>query len=118
MLNAANVIAFLSPGSAAFDARLMAVMAGAVSVAVLPFQTIGRWGALRKAGWISEEHPGAPGGRIDTRLLLGAVLFGMGWGLSGMCPGPAVANVVRPSPQVFAAVASMLAGMALVRNLG
>ena len=118
MLDAGNVVAFLSPGSAAFDPRLAAVVAGAVGSAVLPFQTIGSWGGLRRAGLVSQEHPGAPGGRVDRRLLLGAVLFGTGWGVSGMCPGPAVANLVRPSPQVPAAVASMLAGMALVQSMG
>ena len=118
MLDAGNVVAFLSPGSTAFDPRLAAVMAGAVGVALLPFQTIGSWGGLRKAGLVSRERPGAPGGGINGRLLLGAVLFGTGWGASGMCPGPAVANLVRPSPQVLAAVASMLAGMAFVQQLG
>jgi uncharacterized protein len=118
MLDAGNVVAFLSPGSPAFDPRLAAVMAGAVGVAALPFQTIGSWSGLRKAGLVSQERPGAPGGVIDRRLLLGAMLFGTGWGASGMCPGPAVANLVQPSPQISAAVASMLAGMALVQKLG
>jgi uncharacterized protein len=118
MLDAGNVVAFLSPGGAAFDPRLAAVMAGAVGVAVLPFQTIGSWGGLRRAGLVSQEWPGVPGGVIDRRLLLGAVLFGTGWGASGMCPGPAVANLARPSPQLSAAAASMLAGMALVQKLG
>lgn len=118
MLDAGNVVAFLSPGSAAFDPRLAAVMAGAVGVAVLPFQTIGSWDGLRKVGLVSLERPGAPRGRVDGRLLAGAVLFGTGWGASGMCPGPAVANLVRPSPQVLAAVTSMLAGITLVQSMG
>ena len=118
MLDAGNVVAFLSPGSTAFDPRLAAVMAGAVGIAMLPFKTIGRWGPLRRAGLVSQERPGALGGHTNMRLLLGAVLFGMGWGVSGMCPGPTVANLVRPSPQVSAAAASMLAGMALVQSMG
>lgn len=49
---------------------------------------------------------------IDPRLLLGGVLFGVGWGLTGMCPGPAiVAAVAKPVPQVLAYVGGMLGGM-------
>ena len=50
---------------------------------------------------------------IDAPLVFGAMLFGVGWGLVGLCPGPAVANLATLSPQVLVFVAAMLAGMAL-----
>ena len=116
MASAANVVAFLSPTTPAFDFSLAFVMAGAIGVAFLPFQTLARWRTLRYAGVISQQPPmPAPGG-VDGRLLAGAVAFGAGWGLSGMCPGPVITNIVRPSAQVCAAVAAMLGSMYLVRH--
>src|SRR5215210_283883 len=50
---------------------------------------------------------------LDARLLGGAALFGVGWGLSGFCPGPAVAAVTTGLAPVFAFVAAMMAGMVL-----
>jgi uncharacterized protein len=50
---------------------------------------------------------------LDARLLGGAALFGVGWGLSGFCPGPAVAVLVTGLAPVFAFVAAMTAGMVL-----
>ncbi len=50
---------------------------------------------------------------LDRRLIGGAALFGVGWGLSGFCPGPAVAALATGLTPVLAFVASMLAGMAV-----
>jgi uncharacterized membrane protein YedE/YeeE len=50
---------------------------------------------------------------LDARLLGGAALFGVGWGLSGFCPGPAVAALTTGLTPVFAFVAAMMAGMVL-----
>jgi uncharacterized membrane protein YedE/YeeE len=54
---------------------------------------------------------------IDVRLLAGEALFGVGWGLAGFCPGPAITSLAggRPEPLVF--VVAMLTGMALYRVL-
>jgi uncharacterized protein len=51
--------------------------------------------------------------RLDAPLVLGSALFGVGWGLVGFCPGPAVAAVVTGLPAVLGFVAAMVAGMAL-----
>ncbi len=53
--------------------------------------------------------------RLDPRLALGAVLFGIGWGLGGLCPGPAVASLALAPLQVAPFLVAMLAGMALHR---
>ena len=48
---------------------------------------------------------------LDPQLLGGAVLFGIGWGIAGLCPGPAIANLVSGTPEVLAFVVAMIAGM-------
>jgi uncharacterized membrane protein YedE/YeeE len=48
---------------------------------------------------------------IDLPLVAGAVMFGTGWGLAGLCPGPALVNFVTLSPKVFVFVAAMVIGM-------
>jgi uncharacterized membrane protein YedE/YeeE len=50
---------------------------------------------------------------IDSPLVIGSALFGIGWGLVGLCPGPALENLATLSPRVIAFVAAMTAGMAL-----
>lgn len=51
--------------------------------------------------------------RIDTRLIAGAGIFGIGWGMAGLCPGPAIADLVLGAPTVLVFVPAMLAGMVL-----
>jgi hypothetical protein len=48
---------------------------------------------------------------LDAKLVAGAALFGVGWGLGGFCPGPALAGVFQGVPQVFVFVAAMLTGV-------
>lgn len=48
---------------------------------------------------------------LDAPLLMGSILFGIGWGLAGLCPGPAIENLATLSPQVLVFCAAMLAGM-------
>ena len=55
--------------------------------------------------------------RIDMRLLLGSVLFGIGWGIAGYCPGPALANLAHASTDAIVFVAALLAGSQLARLL-
>ncbi len=52
---------------------------------------------------------------LDSKLVLGAVLFGIGWGVSGLCPGPAIANLAIAPLQVMPFVLAMLGGMTLHR---
>lgn len=48
---------------------------------------------------------------LDPQLLIGAALFGIGWGIAGLCPGPAIANLAAGSPQILLFVVAMVGGM-------
>lgn len=107
-----KVIGFLDV-TGAWDPSLAFVMGGAVTV----FAVIYRLARRRRAplfGGSFAEPPRA----IDRKLLLGAAIFGVGWGLSGVCPGPGFVSLASGAwaPVIF--VASMFAGMAIVRGAG
>lgn len=108
MMNPAKVIGFLDV-TGSWDPTLAFVMGGALLVDVPAYRLV-----------LGRGHPALAGGlslpantRLDTPLILGSALFGVGWGLVGFCPGPAVAAVVTGLPTVLGFVASMVAGMAL-----
>lgn len=95
-----------------WDPSLMLVMGGAVTVTLLSFPLI-----FRRKSPLFDEHFALPAARkADARLLGGSVLFGAGWALSGLCPGPALANLVSFNPGVLAFVLSMLAGFWLYQQ--
>ncbi len=92
----------------AWDPSLVFVLGGAVSVSLL-----GTLLARRLPRPALDTRFDWPGKRtIDPPLILGAALFGVGWGLSGFCPGPAVAALSTGAVPVLVFVAAMLAGMA------
>jgi uncharacterized membrane protein YedE/YeeE len=91
----------------AWDATLAFVMAGAVAVAIIGFTLARRRGApvlAPKYLWPTRSD-------IDAPLVLGAVLFGIGWGLVGICPGPALVNLAGLSKPILIFVAAMVLGM-------
>jgi uncharacterized membrane protein YedE/YeeE len=113
MTNPAKVLAFLDLFGA-WDPSLAFVMGGAVVVTFLGFRLLRARAAPVCDG--AMQWPTATG--IDGRLLGGAALFGLGWGLVGLCPGPAIASLgIAPQATVLFVLA-MLAGMALVRRFG
>ena len=93
----------------AWDPSLALVMGGAIAVGVFAFAA----GRKRSLSWTGElmEIPGNT--VIDARLLGGGVLFGIGWGIGGFCPGPALVALGSGMAEAGIFVAAMLAGMVL-----
>ncbi len=108
MANPAKVLGFLDLAGA-WDPSLALVMAGAIAVALLPFTL-----AKKRQQSLLGLPMQLPNKReIDRRLIGGSLLFGIGWGIAGICPGPAVAILLTGHWQVLLFVAAMLIGMAL-----
>ena len=107
MINPAKVLGFLDVAGD-WDPSLAFVMLGALIVAT-PAYVLSR--RLRAPLYAEEfARPGAT--RIDHRLIIGALLFGIGWGLVGYCPGPALASIGLGGGRTLLFAAAMLAGMA------
>ncbi len=101
-----KVIGFLDVFGA-WDATLAFVMAGAVAVSAIGFAQARRRAApvfASSFAWPSRTD-------IDAPLLIGAGLFGIGWGLVGICPGPALVNLAGLSAPIVVFVAAMALGM-------
>ena len=105
-----KVIAFLDV-TGDWDPSLLLVMASATLVYLLCYRLI----TLRRAPLLAEKFSLSTARHIDARLISGSVLFGVGWGLSGYCPGPALVALPGLAPATLVFVASMLAGMLLFK---
>ena len=112
MTNPARVIGFLDVFGA-FDPTLAFVMLGALAPMSLAWRLKARLD--RPLAAPSFNVPSTT--RIDAPLVIGAVLFGVGWGVAGLCPGPALANLALSPPPAAVFVVSMACGMALYRML-
>jgi len=108
MTHPAKVLAFLD-FTGDWDPSLALVMGGGVLVNLVFFQLALRRGAPILAPSFSLPRQG----RIDAALVGGSALFGVGWGLGGFCPGPALVSAVTGAAPVIAFVVTMLASMAL-----
>jgi len=108
MANPAKVLGFLDLFGA-WDPSLALVMAGAVGVGLVGFAFAP--GRARSALGLPMRMPTTKS--VDRPLLAGAAIFGVGWGLAGFCPGPALVALATGSPRAILFVAAMLAGMAL-----
>lgn len=108
MSNPGKVIGFLDI-SGNWDPTLIVVMATGLAVTVPAFHLV-----LKNPRPLFEEKFFLPTkANIDKRLLLGAVLFGIGWGIAGFCPGPAVVALVSLNSSVVLFVAAMITGMVI-----
>jgi uncharacterized membrane protein YedE/YeeE len=105
MTRPAVVLGFLDV-TGAWNPQLLFVMAGAVAVTAVGYRLVLRRPRPLLAG--SFRVPSARG--LDVRLLGGAALFGVGWGLVGYCPGPALASLASASPATLGFVLAMAVG--------
>jgi uncharacterized membrane protein YedE/YeeE len=108
MANPAKVLGFLDLAGA-WDPSLALVMAGAVAVGSLAFALAKR----RPVALLGDPMQLPTARRIDRRLVLGSLVFGVGWGLAGFCPGPALVALGEGAGQAAVFVLAMLAGMSL-----
>lgn len=107
MSNPANVIAFLDLAGN-WDPGLAFVMAGAVLTFGIGFPLIRK---IQGKPFFSGAFTLPTSTTLDRPLIVGAIIFGIGWGIGGFCPGPALVNVLSGSTQGLLFVASMLIGM-------
>lgn len=110
MTDPAVVLGFLDI-TGAWDPTLLFVMGGGVAVTFVGYRYVL---SRRQPAWAS-KFPPPVSGLIDTPLLSGAAIFGIGWGLAGYCPGPAVVSLASGRRVVLLFVAAMLIGMFSVR---
>lgn len=106
MSNPAKVLGFLDLFGR-WDPSLALVMGGAIGVGLLPFSAAKRMRRSILGGSIALQRARS----IDVRLLAGSAVFGIGWGLVGFCPGPALVALGLGEPKAIAFVLAMLAGM-------
>ncbi len=106
MTEPSKVIGFLDIFGA-WDATLAFVMAGAVAVSAIGFALARR----RSAPVLASRFAWPVRSDIDAPLVIGSALFGVGWGLSGICPGPALVNLTGLSAPIIVFVATMVLGM-------
>lgn len=108
MVDPARVLAFLDLGGR-WEPNLMLVLGGAVGVYALGARHVLAW----PRPWDGLRFHVPTRRSLDRRLLLGAAMFGVGWGLTGLCPGPALVDLVGGGGDIWLFVAAMLGGMAV-----
>jgi uncharacterized protein len=110
MTRPSRVLAFLDVAGA-WDPSLAFVMAGAVAVYAVAVRMAAHMERPVHAAafsWPTRDD-------VDAPLVLGAAIFGVGWGLAGLCPGPALTAIASGTPAAIVFVAAMLAGMVAAR---
>jgi uncharacterized membrane protein YedE/YeeE len=110
MTNPDKVLNFLDIGGR-WDPSLLLVLGGAVGLT-----TLGYWLVLRRGNplWDTLFHQPL-GQTVDRPLVIGSALFGIGWGIAGYCPGPAIASLGFANPETLWVLPAIVAGAALQR---
>jgi uncharacterized protein len=109
MVRPSKVIGFLD-FDGAWDPSLLVVMASALAVSLVAWRIVARLRTPR----FGTAFPPPASPVVDARMISGAALFGVGWGLSGYCPGPALVSLVSGVTAVFVFCGAMLAAMFVV----
>jgi uncharacterized protein len=112
MVNPMKVLNFLDIFGP-WDATLMFVMGGGLLVTIVGYH----FAMKRRAPLFASSFRIPASEDIDARLLGGAALFGLGWSLTGFCPGPAIASMVFGRVESLAFVAAMAVGMILAKQI-
>jgi uncharacterized protein len=112
MANPAKILGFLDL-SGSWDPSLAFVMAGAIAVGLIAFAIAGK----RTVSILGADMKLPIARHIDRRLVGGSLLFGIGWGVAGFCPGPGLVALGMGEAKAAVFVAAMLAGMALFEGL-
>ena len=111
MLDPVRVLGFLDIAGGAWDPTLVFVLAGAVGVTAIGYGLVTR----RAAPIYDAQFALPPTAGIDARLLGGAAMFGVGWGLVGYCPGPAIASIGFAGTSAAIFCLAMVGGMLIHR---
>ncbi len=110
MSNPAKVLGFLDV-SGVWDPSLVLVMGGATAVGAIAFGVA----RGRSRSWLGEPMRLPTATRIDRPLILGGLLFGIGWGIAGFCPGPAIVSAAAGFSKAWIFLVAMVTGMAIHR---
>lgn len=113
MSNPEKVLSFLDI-TGQWDASLAFVMMGAIAVAFIPFQMVVRQSKPTTFDGTAIELPS--NNQIDAKLVMGSVIFGIGWGIAGICPAPAFTLIGLGYYQAIYFVVAMFAGVYLHRK--
>lgn len=106
MANPTKVLGFLDLAGS-WDPSLALVMAGAIAIASIAFGVAGR----RPLSLMGQEMKLPSSRTVDRRLVVGSLLFGIGWGIAGFCPGPALVALGMGEAKALVFVVAMLVGM-------
>ncbi|MEK6805751.1 MAG: DUF6691 family protein [Pseudomonadota bacterium] len=105
MASPAKVLGFLTLGPG-WDPSLIFVMGGALAISLPGFW----WLRRKQRPWLAESFSSPASNHVDGRLLAGAAVFGLGWGLAGFCPGPALVSIGFFQGAALLFVPAMFAG--------
>ncbi len=110
MVNPMKVLNFLDI-TGIWDPSLAFVMAGGLIVTLIGYHFIFK----RLEPFFASSFKLPTTKSVDAKLVLGSACFGLGWGLSGLCPGPAIASIAFGRSEIYLFVAAMAAGMVLAK---